>query len=175
MRWRWRLTGAARIFAAGGSLTTTHSSPITAFQIAADHPAMIGIPSDQREPRDLSLDLMPPRKPCAGRKAKKKLIATHANSEIRATHSKRSHITISNRNTILCSVIHPKEQTAGGTPAPHELTAHRTQSAAPQSLQTLPARARTRDAWQGPRPGCEPRAPRAHRPASSSALHPSAR
>jgi hypothetical protein len=38
-------------------------------------------------------------------KAKKKLIATHANSEIHATHSKRTHITISNRNTILCFVI----------------------------------------------------------------------
>ena len=35
------------------------------------------------------------------------LIATHANSKIHATHSKRAHITISNRNTILISGIAP--------------------------------------------------------------------
>src|SRR4029077_9308300 len=39
--------------------------------------------------------------PVGGRfhsQAKKRLIATHANSEIAATHSKRTYITISNRN-----------------------------------------------------------------------------
>jgi hypothetical protein len=49
--------------------------------IATDDPARIVIPSNYQEQRELSSGFMPHRKPSAGSKAKKRLIATHPNSK----------------------------------------------------------------------------------------------
>src|SRR5713101_6276354 len=73
--------------------------------IATADPRSIGILSDQREPKELSSSLTGRPSPTSDTKAKKKLIATHANSEIAATYSKHTYITISNRNTKPSSAI----------------------------------------------------------------------
>jgi hypothetical protein len=64
------------------SLITHHFSPITDFLIATDDPTRIGIPSDQREPRELSSSSMRMQKPTVRTEAKKRLIATLPNSKI---------------------------------------------------------------------------------------------
>jgi hypothetical protein len=73
------------------SLTTNHSLVLTAFLIATDDPMRIGILSDHRESKELSPNLT--EKHAHNKKAKKRLIATHANSEIPVSHSqqKTSH------------------------------------------------------------------------------------
>jgi hypothetical protein len=53
-------------------------------------------------------------------KAKKRLIATLPKLKIAATHSKHTHITISNRNKNRCFVIRRKQRSSGGTPALRE-------------------------------------------------------
>jgi hypothetical protein len=64
------------ILAADASLNTSHSPLATEFLIATDDPTRIGILSDHRESKELSSGLVRHRKPSAGNKAKKKLIAT---------------------------------------------------------------------------------------------------
>src|SRR5260370_20340227 len=66
--------------------------------IATADAARTGILSDQRESKELSSDLMLHQRPCAGIKAKKKLIATFAKLRIESTHSKQRTSHFSNRN-----------------------------------------------------------------------------
>src|SRR5713226_2186025 len=73
--------------------------------IATADPRSIGILSDQREPKELSSSLTGRPSPTSDTKAKKRLIATLPNSKIAATHSKRTYITNSNRNTKPSSAI----------------------------------------------------------------------
>jgi hypothetical protein len=66
--------------------------------IATDDPARIVIPSDYQEPRELSSGFIRHRKPSAGSKAKKRLIATFDKLKIESTNSQQRTSHFSNRN-----------------------------------------------------------------------------
>ena len=98
------------------TLVTNHSPVATGFPTATADPRSIGILSDQRESKELSLSVTRKPNPTSDLKAKKNLTATFTKLKVESNHSKQRASHFSNRNKIDCFVICATKQRAGRMP-----------------------------------------------------------